>query len=86
MLFSREVSGVVGVTVCVTADVEVCGVRVVATVCGVRVVATVCGVSVVATFPFTLFISFLLGFVTGGLWAGVELCAKRGSKYDILER
>ena len=47
--FSRGVSGVVGVTVCVTADVEVCGVRVVATVCGVRVVATVCGVWVVAT-------------------------------------
>ena len=40
---SRGVSGVVGITVCVTADVEVCGVRVVATVCGVRVVATVCG-------------------------------------------
>ena len=49
MQFSRGVSGVVGVTVCVTADVEVCGVRVVATVCGVRVVATVCGVWVVAT-------------------------------------
>ena len=49
MLFSRGVSGVVGVTVCVTGDVEVCGVRVVATVCGVRVVATVCGVRVVAT-------------------------------------
>ena len=47
--FSRGVSGVVGVTVCLTADVEVCGVRVVATVCGVRVVATVCGVWVVAT-------------------------------------
>ena len=44
MLFSRGVSGVVGVTVCVTADVEVCGVRVVATVCGVWVVGTVCGV------------------------------------------
>ena len=27
VLFSRGVSGVVGVTVCVTADVEVCGVR-----------------------------------------------------------
>ena len=49
MQFSRGVSGVVGVTVYVTADVEVCGVRVVATVCGVRVVATVCGVWVVAT-------------------------------------
>ena len=42
--FSRGVSGVVGITVCVTADVEVCGVRVVATVCGVWVVGTVCGV------------------------------------------
>ena len=30
-------------------DVEMCGVRVVATVCGVWVVATVCGVWVVAT-------------------------------------
>ena len=51
--FSRGVSGVVGVTVCVTADVEVCRVRVVATVCGVWVVATVCGVWV----------------VTNGLWS-----------------
>ncbi len=49
MQFSRGVSGVVGITVCVTADVEVCGVRVVETVCGVWVVATVCGVWVVAT-------------------------------------
>ena len=49
MLFSHGVSGVVGVTVCVAADVEVYGVRVVATVCGVRIVATVCGVWVVAT-------------------------------------
>ena len=47
--FSRGVSGVVGVTVCATADVEVCGVRVVSTVCGVRDVATVCGVWVVGT-------------------------------------
>ena len=44
VLFSRGVSGVVGVAACVAADVEVCGVRVVATVCGVWVVGTVCGV------------------------------------------
>ena len=50
MLFSRGVSGVVGVTVCVTADVEMCGVWVVATVCGVWVALEVrfCVVQVVA--------------------------------------